>query len=191
MFVTSTNTTADVLLRDPYLRTLSIGESPATSATTSAVLEPHAVVANTGDATAQVVVRATLTDPTDGRVMGVASSDPITINSGEQTEVTLPSLSLPDGVKLWWPHTHGEPFLYAARYDLLSLPSDTVPGTTPTTPSLVHSVTAAHGVRTISTHVDPTTTGRVFEVNGVAIFLQGGNWIATDQVTHGGGSVGR
>ena len=107
-------------------------------------------------------------------------------------------LTLGDGVQLWWPHTHGDPFLYEVRYDLSYLP----PGTKPRahhpgthhagahTPggdgedreeeeeeegegaTFVHSVTAMHGVRTISTHVDEATTGRVFVVNGVPIFLQ-------------------
>ena len=129
-------------------------------------------------------------------------------------------------MQLWWPHTHGNPFLYEVRYDLSYLPTDydlsyLPTGTTPRahhhhagahrhhagarhagahTPggdgeeededeeeeeeedeegagagagaAFVHSVTAMHGVRTISTHVDETTTGRVFVVNGVPIFLQ-------------------
>ena len=38
------------------------------------------------------------------------------------------------------------------------------------------------GVRTFSTYVDTEeTNGRVFLCNGVKIFIQGGNWIGTDQ----------
>ena len=37
------------------------------------------------------------------------------------------------------------------------------------------------GVRTVETTVDPVTEGRMFYINSQRIFIEGGNWIATDQ----------
>jgi hypothetical protein len=36
------------------------------------------------------------------------------------------------------------------------------------------------GVRTVESWFDPVTQGRAFAVNGVKVYLEGGNWIATD-----------
>jgi beta-galactosidase/beta-glucuronidase len=38
------------------------------------------------------------------------------------------------------------------------------------------------GVRTVGSYMDTVVEGRVFEVNGCRVFLQGGNWIASDQL---------
>ena len=165
VFVTSTQTPVSVLMRDPYLRTLSVhckGEAETNGeGDTAAVLEANAVVTNAGEAVAVVVVSVTLTDPSaNGKVVGTVESESTKIDPGTQVSLTLPTLSLAHGVKLWWPHTHGEPFLYDVRYDLLYLPAWAA------SPVLVHSISAMHGIRTIATHVDMATMGRVFEVNG-------------------------
>ena len=103
--------------------------------------------------------------------MGAVETEPTTIAPGAQKSLTLPTLTLANGVKLWWPHTHGDPFLYEVEYELLYLPPQGPQGEA-TARMRVHTVSAAHGVRTIATRVDAATTGRVFEVNGVPIFLQ-------------------
>ncbi|KAK3269096.1 hypothetical protein CYMTET_22440 [Cymbomonas tetramitiformis] len=79
--------------------------------------------------------------------------------------------------RLWWPHTHGEPALYRARCELreTSQQLHAAPGL------VVATAETNFGVRNVTTRVDPSTAGRVFTINGVDIFLLGGNWIATDQ----------
>jgi hypothetical protein len=75
--------------------------------------------------------------------------------------------------KYWWPHTHGEPHLYHLRVQLFAVDSEE----TELTMDVI-----AFGVRSFTNYVDPTTKGRVFLCNGVKLFLQGGNWIGTDQL---------
>lgn len=43
-----------------------------------------------------------------------------------------------------------------------------------------HSVQLNVGIRTVTTSVDSSAKGRVFEVNQRRVFLQGGNWITPD-----------
>lgn len=73
-------------------------------------------------------------------------------------------------VELWWPHTHGTPSLYPVHatfeieHGLIS-----------------HELYWMAGIRHVNTWVDPTTQGRIFEINGLVVFIEGGNWITTDQ----------
>jgi mannosylglycoprotein endo-beta-mannosidase len=49
----------------------------------------------------------------------------------------------------------------------------------------------AVGVRTIETFVDQKTKGQMFLINGRAVYLVGGNWIATDQALRYSASLRR
>jgi beta-mannosidase len=73
------------------------------------------------------------------------------------------TLTVPDA-EPWWPHTHGEPALYAARL-LLSRPDGTVFRTVALSPL---------GFRTVS--VDQADGGFSLCVNGVPVFCRGANW---------------
>lgn len=76
------------------------------------------------------------------------------------------------GVTLWWPHTHGLPYLYTVQISF-TLDAHSTPS---------HSIEFKHGVRTVTGYIDSVTKGWAFKVNNVSIFLVGGNWIATDQL---------
>ena len=97
----------------------------------------------------------------DGRVHGVGLV--ATTQAGEFAG----TLVVPD-VALWWPHTHGEPSLYAAR---LLLPSASEAGglTVPLSPV---------GFRTIT--LDAADGGFALSVNGVSVFCRGANWTPPD-----------
>jgi len=82
-----------------------------------------------------------------------------------------------DDPKLWWPHTLGEPFLYEARISLVD-DADVV----------LDSELFKVGLRTIEAFVHPVSLGQAFSVNGVDLFLMGGNWIATDAMLQKGSS---
>jgi mannosylglycoprotein endo-beta-mannosidase len=85
--------------------------------------------------------------------------------------------------QLWYPHTHGIPSLYRARLGIKSVPCsvatternlrDTV---------LDEEVSFRFGVRSIDVSLNETLGGLEVKVNGQRAFLQGGNWIATDQL---------
>lgn len=72
---------------------------------------------------------------------------------------------------LWWPHTHGDPYLYKVEFSF-NYGSD----------SNVVAVMLQHGVRTIKPYIDKRTQGWAFEINDTPVYLIGGNWIATDQL---------
>ena len=48
-------------------------------------------------------------------------------------------------------------------------------------PFISDTATINFGIRTTESFIHPTTKGRAFKVNGVEVFLTGGNWITTDQ----------
>jgi len=70
--------------------------------------------------------------------------------------------------QLWWPHTLGDPYLYTCELRLV------VGGAVSDLSSF------RFGVRTTTTYLHHETQGRSFDVNGIPVFLQGGNWIAPD-----------
>jgi len=73
------------------------------------------------------------------------------------------SVPVPDAAR-WWPHTHGEPTLYAVRLLV-------------TTSEGEHSVDAgAVGFRTLGAPEDLDRDGLALEVNGVPVFARGAVW---------------
>jgi len=72
---------------------------------------------------------------------------------------------------LWFPLGHGEQNLYELRVSV-SLAQ---------TPSEVsHQVSTTFGFRSLESAIDPRTRSRQFTVNGVPIFVRGGNYIVPD-----------
>jgi hypothetical protein len=110
--------------------------------------------------------------------------------------VVFPVMTVMDP-SLWWPHTHGHPYLYRLRLQVIdACRSSTRTGTqtgVSTSKSkegeeegeeeemgvVVDALEVNFGVRQITTRVDAGTRGRVFTCNGVDVFIQGGNWIGT------------
>jgi hypothetical protein len=97
--------------------------------------------------------------------------------------VDLPDIAL-DDVALWWPHTHGFPYLYKISLFFVSSSSlSSVSAEPADSDSLLVDdiISFRYGIRKIEGYIDPKTKGQAFRVNNVPIFLVGGNWIATDQ----------
>eukprot|EP00249_Psilotum_nudum_P010087 c22324_g1_i1 orf=833-3763(-) len=71
--------------------------------------------------------------------------------------------------QLWWPNGMGEQALY--KVDIII----EVEG-------YGESDSWSHlfGFRKIESHIDPSTGGRLFSVNGQPVFIRGGNWIVSD-----------
>lgn len=133
---------------------------------------------------------ASITGSLSARVAGDIFSARVSIpagTAGEWLEFSTGVVNM-TAVRLWWPHTMGEPFLYNATVTF-------VPDTgAPATEVQWHA-----GFRTVSSVVDKSLQGQVFSVNGERIFLQvsarvntalpvtchtfkwqGGNFITTD-----------
>lgn len=98
---------------------------------------------------------------------------PLTLSPGNHDywiDAELPTVSL-NNVELWWPHTMGNPRLYTGIATFL-VDGDTM---------VSDSVTWSMGFRMVSNTVDPQLGGQVFSVNNQRIYLEGGNYIASDQ----------
>ena len=111
--------------------------------------------------------------------------------SVEVTDVSLPASAPPDNAwadftspvvtvrnaSLWYPNGAGvgSPFLYAATARF-SQPD-------PVVGRASASISWRAGLRTVTSAVDVAIGGQVFSVNGRRLYLTGGNWIATDQLS--------
>jgi len=80
-----------------------------------------------------------------------------------------------DPVLLWWPHTHGQAHLYTVDSDIFVAGAQAGPS---------DHFTHRLGVRVVQPYNVGAGASRSvgFCVNGVRVFLQGGNWIASDQL---------
>eukprot|EP00980_Cylindrotheca_fusiformis_P019309 scaffold6632_cov102-Cylindrotheca_fusiformis.AAC.4 len=82
---------------------------------------------------------------------------------------------------LWYPHTHGQPALYQAKFRIYKTSCDSRP------PATLHNVSTddqtfvQFGIRKVEFTVNPRLNGLQLAVNNERVFLQGGNWIASDQ----------
>ncbi|KAG8363817.1 hypothetical protein BUALT_Bualt19G0061700 [Buddleja alternifolia] len=90
------------------------------------------------------------------------------IPAGSHVQYTLPELFFykPD---LWWPNGMGKQSLYDVEItvDVKDYRES-------------DSWSQHFGFRKIESHIDDTTGGRLFKVNGEPIFIRGGNWILSD-----------
>jgi mannosylglycoprotein endo-beta-mannosidase len=164
--------TGPVLVRDPIAATLTLEQAPG------------ALPDDPANVTAAVTVSLLCLDPASpvtGTLLlsipelGPAASIslPITVAAGGDGvwhDVTLPTLDL-QNVGLWWPHTVGTPRLYNASVSFV------VDGDTAASDAVSWGV----GFRTATAAVDASLGGQVFSVNGRRLFLQGGNFIQSDQ----------
>ena len=215
-------TTHDIVITDPWVRTLSVtGRQPTGGAVAknkhTAVVAPAAFVSNRGNGkvTGTLLFELVTTGKPETAVVGMAgvvvarASCNVTLASMEVREVQLGNVTVHNAT-LWWPHTHGTgPYLYTARFTFTAASAAAVAaesssgqgasqgrhrpppfsgdyhhadiaGATPAPP--IAAVQLAVGVRSVVTVVDEVLGGRVFQVNGQRIFLEGGNWIHTDQL---------
>ena len=140
---------------------------------------------NGGGGAVNVTVAVQLIDPRSNTTVVTLQREHITLQSGDGSKLlawrtTLKSESPP--VRLWWPHTLGEPFLYTAIFSV-TVEEDSqveVSAATASDTARLHV-----GIRTTSSHYDERVEGRAFQVNGRDIFIEGGNWISADMfLTH-------
>ena len=145
--------TGDVSLVDPWIRT----EVPDLSQ---------------ADVSIQVEVQNHSTAPVNGVLKGVLSpgeiafSQPVTLGANETKTVKLDDAAVPalklSHPRLWWPNGYGKPNLYSCRLDFQ------------TGDAISDTKTVNFGVRKYS--YDTSKKVLNFYVNGVRVFVKGGNW---------------
>ena len=122
--------------------------------------------------------------PAEPAILASGTIHNITITNSV-ADYHLGQIHLPSA-KLWWPHTHGSQPLYSIKvvfrsYDRLHSNDDNNDNST-MSPSMHESQSqSTFGIRTISSYTHPKTKSFALRINGHSIFLQGGNWITTDQ----------
>ncbi len=172
-------TTGVATLRDPFVRVdhIDLGDATLAAAAAAAATGRSATVtplvdvaAISVDAQCSGTVTCVIHDDTTGAVVGRSSV--VVPNAGPTpATVTLPPITI-SSPRLWWPHTHGTPSLHRAEFTFAS----TAPNS-----RIHHRHSVLFGVRSTDSFLHPKTGGRAFKVNGVPVFLSGGNWITTDQ----------
>ena len=150
----------EVLEVNPALR-LNDAHVRADVAAQEAVVDISANVATAGE----VIVEL---HNADGDMVATASQS---VAPGDDQTVTVGPLKV-DNLHLWWPHTLGDPYLYTVK----------VFGTSSTTTTHRLEMEFQYGFRDVEAYVHPATEGWAFRVNGKELFVQGGNWITTDQL---------
>jgi mannosylglycoprotein endo-beta-mannosidase len=165
--------TGALTVRDPFLRTLAITD--AMHSNRSATLRYTTRIHNAAPVALMAVLHLELRyDETSSLVF--SRTERVTVPRTGQTTVNF-SFNISAGdLRLWWPHTHGHPHLYTALTTLWA--ERALSSAAP--PSHTHRMLV--GIRTVGSYLDETVQGRVFTVNGRRVFLQGGNWIASDQL---------
>jgi hypothetical protein len=167
--------TGIVSFRHPFVSVSNIILEPDVSA--SLIPSVTLIVRGTAFSSSSRIVRCNISSATDSSVIIATVSKNITLSEGtgpfrrDNEVVTLPTINIASP-QLWWPHTHGRPNLYLATFMFINADGDeTVEATT----------SFNFGIRKVTTEINPQTAGRSFTINDVPIFLQGGNWIHTDQ----------
>jgi mannosylglycoprotein endo-beta-mannosidase len=131
--------------------------------------------------TLQVVMRASLQSLLQGAqavagvvhfsLAGASAAVNVSLPRGASgwLEVTSPPMLL-QGVELWWPHTLGAPTLHAASARFVGSAGEA-------------RLEWRAGLREVTAEVDGALGGRAFAVNGVRLFVTGGNWIGSDALS--------
>jgi hypothetical protein len=139
--------TGNVVIRDPWIRS----DLPSRD---KALVSLSLDLANTGDETDSGTLSCTI------QPANIHLTRPIRLQSGEKATVAFDTAILHP--ELWWPNGYGDPHLYTCTIAYMhgSVPSD--------------ARTFRFGIRTYSYD----TSGGVLhiKVNGVPIFVRGGNW---------------
>lgn len=169
--------TGAVKLRDPFVETRQIVCGPVScDAIIGASVEVHNTLMNESVAGNLVV---TLREPRKRRRI-FETKGKFLLPPRSRMRVYLEELSI-DDAQLWFPHTHlprrdtgvaARPDLYDAEFAFTQGLEEEIS---------THTLRFRVGLRNVTSVLDPGLGGRVFYVNGRRIFLQGGNWITTDQ----------
>ncbi len=145
--------TGDVSLRRPFVAA-KLGSDYA-----SAALTPSAVLTNTTDHPVTTTIQMDLA--------GVQVSQPVELAAKETKTVRLtpeqfPQLKLAQP-HLWWPYQIGEPYLYTAKFSVVSGGNES------------DSATVNFGVREVTSELT-SSGGRLFKVNGKNVLIRGAAW---------------
>jgi len=125
----------------------------------SAVLNVSATLTNTTDHPVKAIVKVDLA--------GVQISQPVEL-AGKESKIVrftpeqFPQLNLPK-VHLWWPYQMGEPYLYTAKFQVISNGSES------------DSSVIQFGAREVTSELT-SNGGRLFKVNGKNVLIRGAAW---------------
>ncbi len=154
--------TGDVALTNPYVRTRVPGKRMPGGGQDPAYLSFSAELKNSSGKE----VRGTLIV----EIEGDSYSSEVNLEPYAMKTVIIPEVSIMNP-ELWWPNGMGEQPLYNARFSFVDVAG---------TESDSDAVT--FGIRETGNYFDRDIGGQVFTVNGQKVFIQGGNWIASDML---------
>jgi exo-1,4-beta-D-glucosaminidase len=145
--------TGDVSLRRPFI------SSKLGADYKSAALTPSAVLTNTTDQPVKTTLEVDLA--------GLQLSQPVELAAKETKTVRLtpeqfPQLKLAQP-RLWWPYQMGEPYLYTAKFRVMSNQEES------------DSAVVNFGIREVSSELT-SGGGRLFKVNGKNVLIRGAAW---------------
>jgi len=143
----------EVSLRSPFVN------PKLSSDFQSAALNVSATLTNTTDHPVKAAVKVDLA--------GVQVSQPVELAAKESKIVRFapeqfPQLNLPK-VHLWWPYQMGEPYLYTAKFQVISNGSES------------DSSVIQFGAREVTSELT-SNGGRLFKVNGKNVLIRGAAW---------------
>ena len=157
---------ADIVIRHPHVATTSVTTNASAAGGEGAVVTASATLVNAGkeSVTGELSFHFKSYD-----VHAQPVTKTVTIPGGGSIDVSLPAVAATRAA-LWWPQPLGHPHLHPVRLEF----------------ALSKEIVAAHelniGLRTVEGIIEPSSGGRSFLINGLPIFLAGGNWIGTDQL---------
>eukprot|EP00958_Prasinococcus_capsulatus_P012654 scaffold1275_cov401-Prasinococcus_capsulatus_cf.AAC.7 len=158
-------------LLDPWIHTVSLSAEAS-----SAEIEVAFTVKNWASCSTRLEIDVSLWF--EEKQVNKNIEESLVLAPGEEREISF-HVKL-EGVHLWWPHTLGIPAMYSAF--IVAKDGDG---------KLSDCAHVPFGVRTVSSFISDSTHGRVFVVNERKVFIEGGNWIQTDQLLQYAGDADR
>ena len=176
-------TTSSISFRHSFVKVSNIITTP----TTFASLTPSTtlIVRDFTASTIKGTLTCHITTKNDPSTIIISSFKKLSIVNNATSKdldviVQLPTISF-NAPNLWYPKTHGIPFLYMATFVFTPATTNNNNSNTTRNSTLSSASSISFGIKKTETYIDATTEGRGFKINDIPIFLQGGNWIHTDQ----------
>ncbi len=101
-------------------------------------------------------------------IEGHEKSLKVSLNPLEEKVIQLPEIKI-ENPKLWWPNGLGDQPLYQMKMTFVSAGGE-----------ISDAQQVSFGIRETGNYFDEKIRGQVFSVNGQKVFINGGNWIASD-----------
>ncbi len=162
---------ATLRIHAPALQISSKRSSLGSVASTSALTTTTSTAASTSTAT----TTPSLLD----RTSLLAEFDVTCQRSPDGTSVTLSATGVLENVALWWPHTHGDPWLYPTSIVLKD--SDHAEALHPLAPIGFRSANVDR--KTSSRDTSDQLDGFAIEINGETVYARGACWTPVDLVS--------